>query len=476
MKDIQSFFPYPVPRRSQTKILDSLQSQWNEFEVFVVRVPVAGGKSAIATTLQDWALSHKASASIVVPNNMLREQYTEEFSWLRTLKKQDDYMLTKYKMSVKEYMKKYNIKFGPKGCAYNEDRRMVKRVGTPIVMNYMGYQAHKLFRNVLIVDEAHQLLPVLQGIHATRIWKHEYGYPDGLQSASDILLWLEGKGNVTGKLQTLKAKINSLTPATTIEITSDLHRGEMKECIKLSPLNVSGEAPIFWPNKTKKIILMSATINETDVDNMGLGDRSVLYLDAESEIPEERRRVNYIPIGSMSAKNRSKTLPNVITKIQDIVQSNEGRKGFIHATYDIAKQLKPLLDDDRFIFHNKYNKKAQFTKFLESDPAEGKVFVGSGMAEGIDLKYDLGRFQIITKIPFQSLASPCNRFLASHRPKDYIWMTTKELLQESGRICRTPDDTGETYILDSDFDLWYDRAKEFKQIPTWFNPKENKNV
>lgn len=469
-KDILEFFPYETPRDSQKAVLKQIEKSWNKYDVFVIQVPVAGGKSAIATTVQDWSLSHKASAAITVPNNLLRDQYTAEFDWLHTLKAQTDYWLDRYNCNVKDYMKRHRVKFGPRGCEYNEDRKIVKRAGTPVVMNFMGYQAHKLFRSVMIVDEAHQLLPVLQSIHAKKIWRHIHGYPSDAKTVSDILIWLESKKNLSPALAKLKKDISSLTPATTVEFGTDYYRGQEMDCIRLLPMDVSNEAPIFWPAKTKKLVLMSATISETDVENMGLGTRKVCYINAQSEIPEERRPVMYTPIGSMSRKNKADTMPKLVEEITKILDQNKGRKGFIHVTYELGKLLDSVMDNPRLIFHTKEDKKAKFDHFLSLPPESGAVFVGAGMTEGIDLKYETAQFQLITKIPFKSLVNPCYKYLATNKPKDYIWLTSKDILQASGRICRTPDDYGATYILDKDFDLWFERASDYGHIPNWFRP------
>lgn len=474
MSDIMDFFPYEEPRDSQTKVLKTIEEKWKHNEVFVIRVPVAGGKSAIATTVQQYCLNRGISSAITVPSNLLRDQYTSEFSWLKTVKAQQEYYLKRHRCNVKEYMKRFKVKYGPKGCAYNEDKKIARRVTTPLVMNFMGYQAHKLFRQVLIVDEAHQLLPVLQNIHAKVIWKHIHNYPSSARSVEDLLLWLEAKPTLSPALAQLKQDITSLSSATTVQFGKGFFRGEEKDCIRLLPMDVSEKPPIFWPSKTKKLILMSATVSESDVNNMGLGTRKVCFIDASSEIPEEQRPVHYTPVGSMSQRNKATTMPLLLDRINEITQRYKGHKGFIHVTYELGKLLQKELDDPRFIFHNKINKKQQFSKFLEMPPESGAVFVGAGMAEGIDLKYDAGYFQIITKIPFKSLVNPCYRYLATSKPRDYLWLTSKDILQASGRICRTPEDFGATYILDTDFDLWYDRAVQYNQIPEWFRPiREN---
>lgn len=468
--NIMDFFPYESPRPSQLDVLSKVQAFWNYADVFVIRVPVAGGKSAIATTIQDWCLSHKISAAITVPNNMLRDQYMKEFDWLRTLKAQQDYYLPRFDCTVKDYLTRNKTRVGPKGCEYNEDLKVIRRVGSPIVMNFMGYLAHKLYRNVMIVDEAHQLLNTLQAIHSTRIWHSVHNYPLKAKTAEDLIVWLESKPKLNKKLRELKKELGSLTSNSTLEFSTESRRGIPTPCINLTPMNVTDKAPLFWPAKTKKLVLMSATINDSDIENMGLGTKKICYIDAKSEIPEDRRPIYYTPVGSMSFRNKSRTMHQMVARIMDIVNNNKGKKGFIHVTYELGAILAKMINDPRFIFHTQETKKDKFKLFTEMNPESGAVFVGAGMAEGIDLKYLLGEYQIITKIPFKSLANPCYRYLATNKPKDYIWLTSRDILQASGRICRTPEDYGATYILDADFDLWFPKAQAFNQIPEWFNP------
>jgi len=71
------------------------------------------------------------------------------------------------------------------------------------------------------------------------------------------------------------------------------------------------------------------------------------------------------------------------------------------------------------------------------------------MEEGVSLDYDLARWQVITKCPYPSLAEPAIRYLADQKPAWYQWETLKKLVQACGRVCRTPEDWGITYITDT---------------------------
>lgn len=462
---MMNHFPYPTARECQEEPIKLMEKRWEDFDVFVIKGPVGMGKSGVGVAAQSWSIANGNPCAYIVPNNILRDQLLDDFDHLRTVRSQDKYWLSKYNMTEKEFRKKI-YKYGPKGSEYEKDRRCVKRVRTPVVANYHTFIAHKLQRQVLIVDEAHQLLETLKDLHSRRIWRHIHGYPIGARTPSDVLQWIESKGDVVGLLAKLRNSIRSLNEGTVLEMSRDYYRGAMCDCLKLIPLDVSTESPIFWPNKTKKIILMSATIGEEDIRNMGLGTRRVLYIDVDSPIPESQRPVRFVPIADMSLKNQESSIPKIAESLHSLAGQHP-EKGFIHATYDIARRLKPYLESNpRFLFHSNQSadKDNTFKTFLQS---KDKIMVGSGMYEGIDLKYELASWQVMTKCPYPSLMNPAYRYLAREKPDAYLWCVSKDILQASGRICRSPTDFGVTYLIDIAFERWYEKAKH--TLPKWFN-------
>ena len=74
-----------------------------------------------------------------------------------------------------------------------------------------------------------------------------------------------------------------------------------------------------------------------------------------------------------------------------------------------------------------------------------------GLTEGLDVKDELGRWQIILKLPFLNLSDVAVAAKLQLRPKWYQWQCVKDIEQAVGRICRTPTDYGETIIIDSAF-------------------------
>jgi Rad3-related DNA helicase len=189
----------------------------------------------------------------------------------------------------------------------------------------------------------------------------------------------------------------------------------------------------FNPKKVEKIILLSATISENEVQQLGLTGKRVIYLEVDSPIPVEQRPVYYRPICNMSLTYQPKSIPIIAEALADILKVHKG-KGLLHAPYALAQKLFAALqaiapdERKRFVFHDKGNKSEIFNDWLNSPIEEGKVLVGSGMYEGLDLKGDEYGFQCILKIPFPSLAEPAVRWLAEKNERYYAWITIRDVV------------------------------------------------
>ena len=151
---------------------------------------------------------------------------------------------------------------------------------------------------------------------------------------------------------------------------------------------------------------------------------------------------------------------------------HKGQKGVVHCTYDVARQLKSMLGDGgRYMYHDNFNKDTALAAFMASKT--DKILIASGMAEGIDLKDDLARFQIIVMLQFPSLADDVMAWIAQNHPKRYKWMAIRNLVQQSGRIARHPKDFGVTYFIGAELtkrfyyeteDMW---PQFFKDSMVW---------
>ena len=91
---------------------------------------------------------------------------------------------------------------------------------------------------------------------------------------------------------------------------------------------------------------------------------------------------------------------------------------------------------------------------------DATVLVSPSMSEGVDLRDDLARFQILLKVPYPSLGDKLVRKRMHKWSWWYPMQTVKTVVQAVGRAIRNEDDHAVTYILDADWRRFYGQNKE----------------
>lgn len=482
--DIMTYFPKHLkePRQGQVEILLELQRVWDNVDVVIINAPVALGKSAIAYTIASWT----GDATIITPNNLLKSQYVKEYPTLHVINKKADYWCETTDQTVESRYKKVNPKkqycwsaLNCPGC--DGYRAMRDGIETePVILGnyygYLGYTESGSQRKTLIIDEAHNLTGMLRELAGHKFWQFDWKYSPRMRSRVEMMEWAESLTDEdlaqSGAIRLFKEQILSETPSYLFQMSKEYHgqKDATLQVLKMLPVDTRGlteGSRLLWPLPAVcKVVLMSATISQFDIDAFGLQHKRVHYIEADSPIPASRRPVIVPSSGrNMARKHQPESLPYFTEFVKSIAALNPDTKGLLHVPYNLAADLRPYLAfDPRYMWHDRKDKLAQYEAFRASpDPS---ILVASGMYEGIDLPDDLCRWQIIAKIPYPSLADPALRWMATRSNKWYAWQSIKDTLQASGRVCRHPDDYGETYIFDSCFLRLYERNTDM--FPVWF--------
>ena len=467
--ELLSHFPYKVIRDFQKETLSLLEERWNQYDVFVIVAPTAFGKSAISKSI----LRATYSASYINPTNQLVDQFLNTFPDTPTLRRLDSYWCDDSQLPC---AKVRAIKKGfCKGCTCGTELARAKYRRGPGVYTYHAYLAHRLYRDVLIVDEAHQLIPTLRSMGEVVLWRHDYLYPSSAYRPAELLAWAEKlppKKKKTVKVEKLLDTLRSRHPQYSVSRAvrefngKGTKRGEPEErdCIVLTPLEVGEQARRLWPSDVKKVILLSATIGRKDIETLGLAGKRVAYLHSPSPIPPDRRPFVVDDIISVNRSNMERAVDVIADYINSrLLEQHRGERGLVHATYQMSDMLRSKLVDKRFIFHTRENKKEMYQRYIDSKDG---ILVACGMYEGVDLPDDLGRWQVITKIPWSSLGDPAIAALAERDSEWYLWETAKTVIQAGGRVSRHENDYGVTYCLDSSFMRLYNEGQHL--LPRWF--------
>ena len=469
---ILASFPYPNPRSEQVEVLQSIEKQIDSADVFVIKVPTAGGKTGLAMTIMRWLLkSENLKTCYAVPNNILLQQFEDAFPKMHLMKNMDSYECILYKGDSCRDIRGKKDCMKCKDCPYMKAKR--KSYAMPyIASNIHSLLANKLFKNALIYDEAHLLISLIQERAAKKLWLDDYGIPTNINSYGRLLSWAESKERLwkdDKKFQLLLSELRESRHKLLVKKGFEDYRGEPRMCLKLLPINTEEYAGFLW-GKAEKIFLMSATINEKDIHALGLSGRRVAYFEVKSPIEPWRRAIFPLNALDLSFRNQDNGMHKLADTIEKLLEAEPG-KGFIHAPYSLVEKLRVCKggifnEHPRLLFHDKEDKMEVFQAWKESDPSLGMTMVASGMYEGVSLDYDLARWQCITKIPYPSLAEPAIRFKMENDEGWYSWETAKTVIQACGRVCRTPEDEGYTYILDSSWKRFY--SQSWEQLPDFF--------
>jgi len=228
--------------------------------------------------------------------------------------------------------------------------------------------------------------------------------------------------------------------------------------LEFKPIDVSPFAEDFLFRFGRKVILMSATIlnGSAFCESLGIPKEDVTFVTIPSPFPVENRPIYYFPVGKMSAREIDLTLPKLTEAVKSILNQHKNEKGIIHChTFKIANHLKRTIRSKRLLVHDSSNRDQVLHKHINGP--NPTVILSPSMTEGVDLKDDAGRFQIICKVPYPYLGDK----LVKKRMYKWKWwyplQTTKKIVQSVGRSIRNDEDFAVTYILDQDWDRFYSK-------------------
>lgn len=389
-------------------------------------------------------------------------------------------------------------------CPYRaaKDRFMANPFGTSnysYFLNETNHAGQLANRNVLILDEGHNTEDQILSLTDTKITQKkcdEYGVAGKLPifDAGDIngvLAWLDRvfipatvvHGNDLAKkfrtardeerlkyarklngldrfVQRVNLFRNSADPGEWFAWSDwdEQKRGDKGTGdLIIKPLTARLFADELLFSKAQKVLITSATILDfqTFMRNLGIDPADCETLAVDSEFPVENRPIFYSPIGDMSYKNIDRTLPLMAPAVEALIRRYATKKGIVHTnSYKINRYIVQYLmgtdQASRIITHDnsKGAREAAIEKHLTS--TEPTVLISPSMTEGLDLKEDLSRFQIICKVPYPAL-DPYVRARMKRDPDWYQWQTALKLVQATGRSVRSKTDRAHTHILDAGF-------------------------
>ena len=242
--------------------------------------------------------------------------------------------------------------------------------------------------------------------------------------------------------------------------------------LEIVPVNVDWIFKKYFDKLADKIIFMSATILNFSnfTSSIGIRPDQCCFVDVDSTFDPKNAPI--INIGNCKTNYHdlqdSANMDTIVKTVKFILDKHKGQRGIIHTgNMKISKYIKEHLHDPRLLVRLD---EVRNEDILEEHMVSSEtVLVSSSLTEGIDLHDDLSQFQIIVKLPWDSLGNVRTKTLADEVPLWYQNKMWQKLLQASGRSVRSQTDYAETFILDSTFD--FQHKKFSKYLPEYFEKR-----
>ncbi len=238
-------------------------------------------------------------------------------------------------------------------------------------------------------------------------------------------------------------------------INEAAYDGGRFESVEIRPLDISRYVERFIV--TPYQIFMSATVDkESFCQNTGIQPDEVALVETpRSPFPPENRRVEFVNAAKLSHRSPRGVEGIVWEKIDQILSRHGDQRGLILTSsvarcVDISENVSPGNRERVRICHaTNPGGRTQRDIIREHAESDNGVLVSSSLWQGVDLKDDLSRFQVIAKAPFPN---PTERWVAAKMSRYPLWYRSQvvtKILQGLGRSVRGRRDWAVTYVLDS---------------------------
>lgn len=508
----------------------------NNKKFCIIEAGTGVGKSALgvytANLLNTQKTEKQKGTYFLTTQKILQDQYIDDFSGeqkMLSLKSSSNYSCKYYKGATCGESLRL-LRSAPKdspfwrccaiGCSYKKEKERFIN-GDKGVTNFSYFLAETVYagklkpRNLLVIDEAHNVANELSKFIEVTI-SERFCKSQNIKFLEDLTQakaynWIENvyyphiksrlkhMESVLEKYAGLKEKIKEIQKVSTNFDLLDKHvckvkrfidryekdnwifnlipgEGRSLRKIEFKPIDVSKYAHEHLFDRADKVLLMSATILDKSAfcELLGIKANDCAFLSLPSPFPISNRPIITAGIGKMSAQYIDNTLPRLAKAIESIINEHKDEKGIIHChSYKIAHYLRKNIKRGKYrlIYHSSEDRDEALERHKGSD--KPTILLSPSMTEGVDLRDDLSRFQIICKIPYPYLGDKLIRKKMNKWKWWYPLQTAKTIIQSIGRSVRSKDDHATTYILDEDWDRFYRINRQF--FPEDFHETINKN-
>ena len=494
---------YTEPRPIQTQLLRQLTE--DRPKLAMVEAPTGIGKSALGLAYGE--LIDSKLTTVLTATISLQESYERDFDGMVVFKGRGNYECENglsaaegvcmsrpgYRCDSDYYVMRHRVE---------QARRVAANYA--VYLNHLFYSRLDRKPDLLVCDEGHRLLDILTQFETVKLdaglCRKLKVEADGWDSLDEAEFWArENLSRVANTMQ--DAIVHGDRKA---KLWVQLHRqiqgilDRDPDWIVLKTGEVLEAAPL-WPRKAAaalfrsahNVLIQSATLygGHTLADLLGLsppGEPTTYayqFYTVPSPFNSTRWPTYFRPVVSLSKSSSDAEWGRMAEVVHDYVHRYNNVKGIIHVA--AKNQVEHVLHACRQCPECKgrlvapregrpdkvsspSGSRGQLLQAFRDSPP-GHWLCHYSVGEGEDFTGDLGRIQLIAKVPYPDLGDKLTR-LRSEEPgmgrRMYAAMTLAKIAQTAGRVMRHEGDFGETVILDGSFRRLWAWHKDL--APAWF--------
>lgn len=204
------------------------------------------------------------------------------------------------------------------------------------------------------------------------------------------------------------------------------------------------------PGTGTTIVHLSATASVHTLAMIGIPEKDITVHVMRSRFPVVRRPIYLVPGARMRYGVTDRELASWLASIDAIIGARLDRNGLIHAISFKRQQWirEHSRWSNRLICPTAKDLEAHLQYFQRPGVAKGQVLVSPSIMTGYDFPGEQAEYQIVAKIPFPDTSSRIMKARIAATPGYRDHLTMQSLEQACGRINRSADDSGETFIVD----------------------------
>jgi ATP-dependent DNA helicase DinG len=361
----------------------------------------------------------------------------------------------------------------------------------PFLLSQLKYAEAVPHRRLLICDEAHDLEKQIVGFASfslvrpelERYWNGGKGkeFVISDRGVQDPAAWLDVLSDTKGMLtEFCAAHLEDGTLQDRVAACKDL-----EETLEDFIVDLKGDPTNWVVNSTKKAkdgsidevafqpiqigrftnplfetadstLFMSATIFSKELlcKTLGVTEEDVSYISVpESTFPVENRPIYALNTARLSWASMDASLGSIAGAVDAIMDRHVGERGVVHTTsyYQVNYIMRHVSEPNRERLVTTEGSSERSALLRTHGSTDASVLISPSLFQGVDLKDEMSRFQVVVKVPYPDLSERRTVVKLQRDSAWYDWQTALRLVQTYGRSVRSETDHAVTYVLDSNF-------------------------